>query len=573
MKKTIQIIVSLLLVIAIIGSIGWYLFVYDREFTRDTLLGQARYHDLHGNSRMSAWFYDLAYEYSGRDENVAIELAEQYIADGNYTKAEVTLSNAINAGGTVELYTALCKTYVEQDKLLDAVNMLANISNPAIKAQLDAMRPTAPVGDYEPGFYTQYIDVTMSSSSGTLYCTMDGEYPSIANEPCTGPITLPSGETTIYAMAVDESGLVSPLTILGYTVGGVVEPAVFADTAMEAAIREALDVQPSKLLYTDDLWVISDFTVPEGVKDFSDLEKLPYVRTLTMANQTIPDLNCISTLNRLEKLDLTGSQFPPEALNVIAQLPSLTHLTISGCGLSTISGLSDVEKLTYLDASSNTIRNLEPISDMTSLLEINLMHNAVTGLESLGGLYNLENLNISYNAVTDLAPLAGCSKLTRLDASNNQIEQLNGIGSLNLLNHLSLDFNKLTDISKLSGCGELAELHVANNQISDISVAATLLKLDVFDFAYNQVAALPTWAEGCVLRTIDGSHNLLDNIDSLNQLEQISYIYMDYNAITSIDALADCYHLVQINVFGNAIAEVDALTEHNIIVNYDPTTE
>ena len=114
---------------------------------------------------------------------------------------------------------------------------------------------------------------------------------------------------------------------------------------------------------------------------------------------------------------------------------------------------------------------------------------------------------------------------------------------------------------------------MANNQISDISVAATLLKLDVFDFAYNQVTALPTWAEGCVLRTIDGSHNLLDNIDSLNQLEQSSYIYMDYNAITSIEALADCYHLVQINVFGNAIAEVDALTEHNIIVNYDPTTE
>ena len=73
------------------------------------------------------------------------------------------------------------------------------------------------------------------------------------------------------------------------------------------------------------------------------------------------------------------------------------------------------------------------------------------------------------------------------------------------------------------------------------------------------------------MRTIDGSHNELETIDTLNQLEQISYIYMDYNKLTSIDALADCYHLVQINVFGNEISEVDALTEHNIIVNYDPT--
>ena len=571
MKKAIRFVVSLVLIIAIIGSIGWYLFVYDRDFTRDTLLGQARYHDLHGNSRMSAWFYDMAYDYSGRDENVAIELANQYIADGNYTKAEVTLSNAINAGGTTELYTALCKTYVEQDKLLDAVNMLANISNPAIKEQLEAMRPSAPVGDYEPGFYTQYIDVTLTSSTGTLYCTMDDDYPSIADEPYTAPITLPSGETTIYAISVADNGLVSPLTILGYTVGGVVEPATFADTAMEAAIREALGVQPSKLLYTDDLWTISDFTVPEGVKDFSDLEKLPYVRSLTMANQTIPDLNCIASLKRLEKLDLSGSQFPPEALSVIAELPSMTHLTIANCGLSTIAGLSDVEKLTYLDASSNTIRNLDPISDMTSLLEVNLKHNAVTGLESLGGLYNLETLNISYNAVTDLAPLAGCSKLTTLDASNNQIAQVNGIGSLKLLSYLSLDFNQLADISSLAGCSELMELHIANNQIGDISVVATLLKLDVLDFAYNQVTALPRWADGCVLRTIDGSHNLIPTIDALAQLEQISYIYMDYNVITNIDALGECFHLVQINVFGNSIEDVHALTDHNIIVNYDPT--
>ena len=571
MKKILRFLVPLLLVIAIIGSIMWYLFVYDRAFTRDMLLSQARYNDLHGNSRMSAWFYDLAYEYSGRDENVAIELANQYKADGNYTKAEVTLSNAINAGGTVELYTALCKTYVEQDKLLDAVNMLANIGNPEIKAQLDALRPTAPTGDYEPGFYSQYISVSLTSSSGTLYCTMDGEYPTVSREPYSEPITRPSGETTIYAIAVDESGLVSPVTILGYTVGGVVEPAVFADPNMETAIRAALGVEASKLLYTDDLWTISEFTVPEGVKDYTDITMMPYLRKLTIPNQTLADLKFLASLNRLEALDLTGCTFPAESLGVISQLPSITSLTISDCSLSTISALSDVQTLTYLDASKNTLRNLDPISHMTSLQEVNLMHNAVTGLESLGGLYNLETLNIAYNAVTDLGPLAGCSKLTHLDAGNNQIAQLSGIGSLPLLSYLSLDFNQITNLSHLASCGELTELHVANNQLTDLSVIATLLKLDVLDFAYNQVAVLPNWAEGCVMRTIDGSYNQLTTIDTLNQLDQISYIYMDYNQLTSVDALADCYHLVQINVFGNEISDVSALTDHNIIVNYDPT--
>ena len=129
MKKTIRFLVPLLMGLLIAASVIWYLFEYDREFTRDTLLSQARFQDLHGNSRISSWCYNMAYTFSGRDQNVAIELANQYKADGNYTKAEATLTSAINAGPTAELYTALCRTYVEQDKLMDAVNLLEKIAD------------------------------------------------------------------------------------------------------------------------------------------------------------------------------------------------------------------------------------------------------------------------------------------------------------------------------------------------------------------------------------------------------------------------------------------------------------
>ena len=40
-----------------------------------------------------------------------------------------TLTNAINSEPSAELFTALCKTYVEQDKLLDAETMLSRITN------------------------------------------------------------------------------------------------------------------------------------------------------------------------------------------------------------------------------------------------------------------------------------------------------------------------------------------------------------------------------------------------------------------------------------------------------------
>lgn len=571
MKKFFRFLVSLVLLAAIIASIGWYLFVYDRDFTRDALLSQARYNDLYGNSRLSSWFYNMAYEHSGRDENVAIELANQYKSDGNYTKAEVTLSNAIKNKGTVELYSALCKTYVEQDKLMDAVAMLENIADPAMKQALEALRPTTPTASHEPGFYSQYIDVELTSSSGTLFYTTDGEYPSIQGSIYTEPLQLEAGETIIYAISVADNGLVSNPVVVGYTVGGVIEPATFDDDAMEAAIRQVLGVSESNIIYTNVMWDITEFTVPENAQSLADLSLMPYLKTLTIQNQNLGTLTDLSSLSKLETLNLNGSSFPAEELAVLAKLPSLKTLNLSGCGLSTIAALEGAPGLTVLDLSSNTLRNLDVLTPMTSLTELNLKHNAVTDLDALSGLNNLETLDLSFNAVSDLTPLSSCIKLKWLDAGNNDLSRVNGLDKLPLLTYLSLDYNNLTDISILSKCVELTNLSIANNQITTISSLSTLVKLDILDFSYNMVSALPNWQEGCTLRTIDGSYNLLQNIDNLAELDQIAYVYMDYNKITNIDALANSYLLIQVNVYGNDIDTVAQLTAHDIIVNYDPT--
>ena len=139
MKKLFKTLLIILLLIAILSSLAWYVFVYDRSFVRDLLITSARTCANMGYSSASSMFYDWAYTHSDQDESVAIELANQYKEEGNFTKAEYTLANAIADGGTSELYIALCKTYVEQDKLLDAVTMLDNIADPVIKEELEAL--------------------------------------------------------------------------------------------------------------------------------------------------------------------------------------------------------------------------------------------------------------------------------------------------------------------------------------------------------------------------------------------------------------------------------------------------
>lgn len=571
MKKFMKVLMPILLAALIVFSIGWYLLSYDRDFTRDTLLDQARYHDLYGNSRMSSWFYRIAYQFSGQDGNVAIELANRYKSDGNFTKAEYTLSNAIFEEPSVELYIALCRTYVEQDKLLDAVNLLSNISNPQLRAELDALRPAAPSADYAPGFYSQYISITLTSPDGVLFCTTDGEYPSTTKDTYTGPIVLQSGETTIYAITVAENGLVSPMEILGYTVGGVIEPAVFSDPAMELAVREYLDFPADDTLFTNDLWGIREFTIPDTVTSYEDLALIPYLTSLTISGHTMDNLDHLAGMTKLEKLDLSGSRFPAESLAILETLPSLTDLTLTDCGLSTIAALENVMALARLDLSENTIRNLEPISKTISLRELYLGHNAVVSLEALSGLSLLEKLDVSYNSLTSLAPLNTCLKLNWLEASNNAITSVEGLETLNLLQYLSVEFNQLTDLSPLTGCTEITELSVATNQLKNIDAVSNMAKLDVLDFSSNEVEALPQWADGCTLRIIDGSYNKLESIDSLNQLQHLTHVYMEYNQLKSIDALADCYRLVHVDVFGNKVKDVSRLTERDIIVNYDPT--
>lgn len=571
MKKFFQVLIPLLMVVLILASLWWYLFRYDRAFTRDVLLYQARYNDLHGNTRLSAWFYDMAYDFSGRDENVAIELANQYKSSGNYTKAEVTLSRAIHSGGTLELYIALCETYVEQDKILDAGALLDGISDPAIAAQLESMRPSAPEADRAPGFFTQYIDVSLSSSGGTIYCTTDGSVPSVADAPYDGAISLPAGETVITAVSVGDDGLVSPISTLGYTVGGVIEPAIFMDPSVEQLVRRTLEFSDNQIVYTDDMWGITEFVYPEDAMSLDDLALMPYLSSLAVHNMSLSNLDAISSLGTLETLDLSGCSFPASALETIAALPSLRNLNLSDCSLSTVSGLENAGNLRSLDISSNAIRNLTPLSGLTGLTELKMGHNALVDLEQLSGLTELKTLDVSYNSLVSLRPLSTLTKLSALDASYNQLSSISGLETMNMLETLALDHNQISDLGSISGAVSLTNLTVSNNLLEDISCLANLSKLEIFDFSYNSVTALPAWPQSAGLRTISGSHNALESLNPLSGMAQLTFVNMDYNNLTSVDALANCLNLVRVNVYGNEIDDVSSLTSQNVLVNYDPT--
>ena len=570
MKKTLRIIIPIILVLTIIVCSVWYLFVYDQQFTRDMLLTFARECESSGNHSLAAWFYKSAYSQSPDNDDVAIELAEQYKNMGNYTKAEFTLSNAIADGGGAKLYIALCKTYVEQDKLLDATTMLANITNADIKAELDSMRPEAPKATPTPGFYSQYISVTLECEGNTIYYSADGEYPSTASDPYSEPIALTHGENSVYAIAVSDNGLVSPVSILGYTIGGIVEEVTFTDSVLESDIRGMLNAQ-EKAIYTSDLWTIKEYTVPANAKDLSVLKHMSFLEKLTISDCKAQDFSFISSLTNLSELTITNTSISHDEVAFIGALPHLKRLTLANCGLSSVSPLSKAVGLVYLDINNNTVRNIEALKNLTGLEELNLQHNTISDVSALEELTKLTKLDISYNAVTTLSPLSNLTGLTWLDAGVNKITSLGKINNLTKLTYLALNSNQLTSISGVNACTAITELNISSNSLSDISSLSKLVNMEHFNFAHNKVENIPEFPKTCMLVTIDGSYNVITKLDPLSGLKNLNDVNMDYNAgISSVKPLESCPVLIQVNVYGTKVKNVKGLTDQSIIVNYKP---
>ncbi len=571
MKRFLKVIVPLLLAVAILFSIGWYLLEYDPEFTRDLLLSQARLMEKNGNMTAAVWFYDLAYAQSIENDHVAIELAEKFKALGNYTKAEYTLSKAIEDGGTVPLYTALCKTYVEQNKLMDAVQMLDKISNPEMKQQLDALRPEAPTVSLEPGHYSQYLTVTVDVTSGWLFATTDGEFPSIREDYYREPITLTQGRNTILALCITDGGLVSPLASFTYTVDGVIEEVTFQDPAVEDAVRTQLEVRPGTPLMSSDLWMITEFTLPSGAVSCQDLRWMKNLEKLTIENNVLDSLESLSGMQKLSQVTITGCILSTQELAIIGKLPALARLDLSGCSLSSIDGLENAVNLQYLDLSDNNIRNIDALMGLRKLETLDLSHNAVVSLEQISQLSSLHALDVSYNSVVTTAPLQNLSGLTALYLNGNGLMQLEGFEALTGLKILEAGENKLVDISVLSGCTQLERLNVANNTLLDLSVVSNFGSLRELLFAYNEVEVLPRFAPGTPLVTVDGSHNHISSLEPLTGMQFLEYVMMDYNGgISNLGPLANCPSLKLVNVYRTCVTSVSVLTDLGVIVNFKP---
>ena len=555
MKRVLKIVIPLVLVLALLAAGAWFFLFYRNDLTAQFLVNQAQHMAQRERYSRAITYYEWAWHLEPENNDIPLALADTYIASGNYTKAEYTLVNAITTNPQdVELYVALCRTYVAQDKLLDAVQMLDRTMDEAVQAELMAMRPAAPVLSPENGYYTEYIEVSADGGGNDVYLVVNGDYPSMADDLYVEPITLPAGESMVVAVAVDENGLVSPAVQNGYIIGGVVEEVTLSDPAVDAAVRETLGITDAETLMSDDLWNIASLTLPETVQSLEDLSYLTGLRSLTIQNISGLDFSPLSQLVELTELDLSGCTISSNGLDAIASLTKLQRLRLNQCALTDISAFSP----------------------LTHLKELELSQNSITDVGVLSLMLDLEIVTLANNPVNSIAGLSACSKLTSVDISDCDVSAIAALADKTALTTLLAGNNQIRDLSPLKNCKALSVLEIPYNQVEDISILAQLPALTRFVGNNNAITAVPDFdEETSPLQVFQVDNNAIADLTGLTGLKSLNYVYADYNEIESILPLENCINLVQVDVWDNPIEEeeVKKLQEHSIIVNYNPNYE
>ncbi len=516
-------------------------------------------------------WYERAVDAAPESEAYVLDLVNANIADGNFTQAERNLVKGIKKAPTAALYTKLSYVYVQQDKLLDAQKLLDGISDSAIRAEIDAIRPSVPAVSPEGGEYNKLVSVTIDSAVPVYYSLSD-TYPTTQSEPYSESFDLIAGTNRLRAIAVAESGLVSPLYDATYLLVGVVQEINFVSPELEEMVREMLYIASVDPILTSDLWEITELEIPVTVTDYTDLAHFENLTSLSIHGSVVDDYSFMSNLFNLETLDVSGSYISDSALKYIGLLPALKHLNLSSCGRSDISALASATNLVTLDLSNNSIQNITALEGLEKLEILNLETNAITLLESLGKMASLTELNIAKNNLASLDPLASSTSLVKLAADNNQLMDVSVLLSMPKLEYFTAANNRIPDVSYLSSCTQMTYLDLSNNRLTAIDCIASMPKLAFINISNNSIAALPELPTMEQLQYFYASYNELTSIEALAGQPLLAYIDVDYNAeLEDITCLASCPLLVKVDAFGTKVSDIQVLLDMSVIVNYDPS--
>ncbi len=270
------------------------------------------------------------------------------------------------------------------------------------------------------------------------------------------------------------------------------------DVNLEARIRQEINFKAGSLTADKLLMVDSlsnyNFALKNKIVSLKGIENCINIASLGLPNESIIDLKPLSTLNKLEYLDL-NQNYTIEDISPIYKLTNLKKLILYSNPIKDISGIGNLINLKYLDLLDLPINNIsslsnlinletlyvsgvgiktnlnsiEPLKNLTKLTHLDIAGRGITDIKPLENLTGLVFLEVSYNNLIEISAVSNMKKLIRLYIRLNKVENLNGIKNLENLDFLDAADNQINDISELQFLQNIHLIGLSGNKIEDIS--------------------------------------------------------------------------------------------------------
>lgn len=256
------------------------------------------------------------------------------------------------------------------------------------------------------------------------------------------------------------------------------------------------------------------------------VENLPFLKNIQLADNNISNLDSFRENGSIEILNLSGNQELND-LNSLSHLP-LTSLNLSRSQLGArVFGALPQSRLSTLDLSEVGLEDVTHFSQkkfLPAIRKLLIQKNKIKNISAISDLSTLHVLNISSNPVIDLLPLASLKKLVALDVSHTSGKDLDLV------------------ISEMS----LLELYAQNTNLES---------LDLMESMRPEA------------RTLDLSHNKINDISKLKRFRELGHLKLNGNPITDID-LDWLYSLKNLKVFDIDIKNISSSEKRKKLLEF-----
>ncbi|WP_052356526.1 leucine-rich repeat domain-containing protein, partial [[Clostridium] dakarense] len=200
------------------------------------------------------------------------------------------------------------------------------------------------------------------------------------------------------------------------------------------------------------------------------------------------------------------------------------------------------------------------VRQLSSLKKLQLSNKEIKNLEGLQYCTNLTDLQIFNNQIKDISPLSSLGNLTNLSMFNNQISDISVLSDLINLTNLNLGGNQISDVSALSELTSLKSLSLSRNQINDINSLSKLINLTDLDLEGNDISNISSLSRLTNLEWINLNENNLTNTNGLDKLINLKNLSLCENQINDISSLSKLTNLESLGLHTNQISDISSLS-------------